>query len=76
MSTVERLDEAGDFIRDRLGSRARPRGAVVLGSGLGRFAEELDEPHAIPYGEIPGFPRATVRGHAGKLVSGNVRGAA
>lgn len=51
--------------------------AVVLGSGLSEYAAGLPEAVAVPYSEIPGFPRPTVSGHAGTLVSadfGNVRG--
>jgi purine-nucleoside phosphorylase len=52
----------------------RPRIAVVLGSGLGAFAEELTDSIAIPYSEIPGFPQSTAIGHAGKLVLGTIDG--
>jgi len=47
-----------------------PKVAVVLGSGLGGFVEEVKRVVEIPYGELPGFPRPTVRGHAGKLILG------
>jgi purine-nucleoside phosphorylase len=50
----------------------RPRIAVVLGSGLGAFAEELADRVEIPYGEIPGWPVSTAVGHAGKLVFGKL----
>ena len=49
-----------------------PTVAVVLGSGLGAFAEELTDALAIPYGEIPGWPVSTAIGHAGKLVFGRL----
>jgi purine-nucleoside phosphorylase len=52
----------------------RPSAAVVLGSGLGAFAETLDNPTAIPYGDIPGWPQSTAVGHAGKLVVGTIDG--
>ncbi len=52
----------------------RPRCAVVLGSGLGAFAEELSDSVSIPYSDIPGFPEATAVGHAGKLILGKVDG--
>ena len=55
-------------------TRAEPRIAVVLGSGLGAFADELADATAIPYSEIPGWPAATAAGHAGKLVFGNLNG--
>ncbi len=50
----------------------RPKIAVVLGSGLGGFAEELSDRREIPYTEIPGWPRSTAIGHAGKLVFGRI----
>lgn len=50
----------------------RPRVAVVLGSGLGGFAADVQTVAAIPYGELPGFPQTTVGSHAGKLILGHV----
>ncbi len=47
-----------------------PRVAVVLGSGLGAFADTLENPSTIPYADIPGWPKSTAIGHAGKLVAG------
>jgi purine-nucleoside phosphorylase len=58
----------------RLGGRAVPTIGVILGSGLGRLAEELEGAVAIPYGEIPHFPVSTVPGHAGRLVVGSLDG--
>ena len=49
-----------------------PRVAVVLGSGLGAFADELADPIAIPYSEVPGWPQSTAAGHSGKLVFGRI----
>src|SRR5580658_6938901 len=49
-----------------------PRVAVVLGSGLGAFADELTDPIVIPYPEIPGWPVSTAAGHSGKLVFGKL----
>lgn len=46
--------------------------AIILGSGLGDFAEELAEPVILPYAEIPHFPVSTVAGHAGRLVCGKL----
>jgi len=61
--------EAADFIRSRFD---RPIStAVVLGSGLGAFADEIEDAVRIPYEEIPGFARSTVEGHAGQLVLGS-----
>lgn len=53
-------------------TKLRPRIALVLGSGLGAFADDLTDSVAIPYEKIPGFPRSTAIGHAGQLVIGNV----
>ncbi len=64
------IAEAVQFLESR--TVRRPRVAVVLGSGLGAFADELAEPFAIPYGEIPGWPCSTAIGHAGKLVFGKI----
>lgn len=52
--------------------RFKPKVAVVLGSGLGSFADEVEPVAAIPYGELPGFPPTTVGSHAGRLVLGTV----
>src|SRR5271157_3720510 len=51
-----------------------PRVGVVLGSGLGAFAEALVNQTAIPYSDIPGWPQSTAIGHAGKLVVGTIDG--
>lgn len=64
--------EAAEFIASR--STVRPAVAVVLGSGLGGFADSLAEATTIPYSEIPGWPQSTAIGHAGKLVVGTVDG--
>ena len=70
-SLYERAEHAARTIRARL-TAAEPRIAIVLGSGLGGFADDFDEPVRIPYNEIPGFPRSTVEGHTGRLVAGKV----
>lgn len=64
----DRVEEAARMIRTR--HRADVSVALVLGSGLGAFADELQERVIIPYEEIPGFARSTVEGHAGRLVIG------
>jgi purine-nucleoside phosphorylase len=74
MKTVELLDQSCEFIRMRLGGRELPKVGVILGSGLGRLADELVDAVAIPYGEIPHFPVSTVHGHAGRLVVGRLPG--
>ena len=64
---------AAKSIHDRLGGIS-PDIAIVLGSGLGGLAEEIENAQRIPFGEIPGFPTATVMGHAGALVYGKLGG--
>jgi len=54
----------------------RPRVAIVLGSGLGAFAEQIEGATAIPFAEIPHFPQSTVPGHSGRLVIGTIGGTA
>jgi purine-nucleoside phosphorylase len=66
----ERAGEAAGFIYSQ--TALRPRIALVLGSGLGGFADEFDDATKIPYPEIPHFARSTAIGHAGNLVIGNV----
>ena len=66
----ERAEEAAASIRGRIG--VTPRVAVVLGSGLGSFADRVEQPVAIAYQEIPHFPRPTVEGHSGRMVVGTV----
>ena len=66
------IDAAAELVRGR--SSLEPRVAVVLGSGLGGFADELEEPVEIPYGEIAGWPVSTAIGHAGTLALGTVGG--
>jgi len=66
----ERAEHAARVIRAR--TKLEPRIALVLGSGLGGFADDFDEAVGVPYEEIPGFVRSTAQGHAGRLVIGKV----
>jgi purine-nucleoside phosphorylase len=66
----ERAEHAARIVRAR--TKLEPRIAIVLGSGLGGFADEFDEAVGIPYEEITGFARSTAQGHAGRLVIGKV----
>jgi purine-nucleoside phosphorylase len=68
MNIVEKIREAVTYVGSRI--RAKPQVAVVLGSGLGGFAESLSSRTAIPYSEIPHFPRSSVQGHSGSLIAG------
>jgi purine-nucleoside phosphorylase len=67
-----RAERAAKFVLAR--TRLRPRIGVVLGSGLGAFAEELEGATRVAYARIPGFPVSTVEGHAGQLVVGRTGG--
>jgi purine-nucleoside phosphorylase len=67
------IEEAAAAIRGRLDGRV-PTVAIVLGSGLGQFAERLEDAVRVPYGEIPHFPSPTVIGHSGELVAGRLAG--
>ncbi len=62
--------EAREYIAARIA--LRPHVGVVLGSGLGAFAEELADAVEIHYSDIPGWPSSTAIGHAGKLVAGKL----
>jgi purine-nucleoside phosphorylase len=68
----ERAEHAARTIRARFGEEVRI--ALVLGSGLGAFADDLEDAVAISYEEIPGFARPTVEGHTGRLVVGKIEG--
>ena len=72
MSYFDQVEEAASFLRGRLGEI--PSIAVVLGSGLGAFADRLADASAVPYTAIPHWPASTVVGHAGTLVRGVVGG--
>jgi xanthosine phosphorylase len=54
--------------------KAAPRVGIVLGSGLGGLADRIEDAVAIPYADLPGFPRPGVHGHAGRLVLGRLGG--
>jgi purine-nucleoside phosphorylase len=72
MNTVEKIREAVTYVGSRV--RAKPQVAVVLGSGLGGFAESLSDRTAIPFSAIPHFPRSSVQGHSGSLIAGTFQG--
>ncbi len=67
---MREIDEARRFLQARAGRQ--PRVGVVLGSGLGAFAAELDDCVALPYREIPHWPQPSAVGHAGELVFGTL----
>ena len=71
-----RIDGAAAFLRKSLGASFHPEAAIVLGTGLGGVAEEIERAKTIPYDAIPGFPVSTVEGHRGTLLAGTLRGRA
>jgi purine-nucleoside phosphorylase len=67
-----RLQEAAAVVSTRI--ERQPRLGIVLGSGLGLLADEVEDPAVMPYSEIPHFPVSTAPGHAGKLILGKFEG--
>jgi len=67
--------EAVDILRQRIPG-FQPRVAIVLGSGLGALADQINDAVTIAYRDLPGFPVSTVQGHAGELVCGTLGGVA
>jgi purine-nucleoside phosphorylase len=72
LHTLERIEAAVAVVRSRIG--VSPDIAIILGTGLGGLASVIDEPVAVEYGEIPGFPLSTVESHAGRLIAGSIWG--
>ncbi len=69
--TQNTIDEGAAAIRARLGGEF-PRTAIILGSGIGKFADRLEDAKSISYADIPGFSASTVAGHAGRLMIGRI----
>jgi purine-nucleoside phosphorylase len=69
---VTKVNEAAKYIEKHIGET--PKVAIVLGSGLGGIAEEVENKKSIPYEEIPNFPISTAPGHKGELVFGKLHG--
>ena len=70
-----RADQAAQYILGKLSAHPKlgvPKAAVVLGSGLGDFANDLKDSVVIPYQDIPSFPHSTAIGHAGRMVIGKL----
>lgn len=72
MIEYAQIQEAADYILGKL--KTKPEIGMVLGSGLGVLAEELENPISIPYEDIPHFPVSTVEGHHGRMVIGQLSG--
>jgi purine-nucleoside phosphorylase len=69
---MQKMNEAVSFIENKISFK--PQIGLILGSGLGELADEIQNPVAIDYSDIPHFPVSTVEGHAGKLVVGELNG--
>ena len=67
------LEEAAGVLRERLGNR-KPAVGIVLGSGLGPLAEQIEDAIIVPFGEIPHMKRSTATGHKGRFVCGELGG--
>jgi len=65
-----KIAESVEFINKK--SKIKPKIAIILGTGLGRLAEDIEEKEIIPYSEIPNFPISTVQSHSGNLVLGKL----
>ena len=73
MSILETIYAASDYVKTRMEGR-QPLVGIVLGSGLGKLADEIQDPIVIPYKDIPGFPVSTAIGHKGNFIVGTLSG--
>lgn len=67
----DKIQETVDFLKQRIGA-ARPKIAIILGSGLGALGDQIEDAVAIPYAEIPNFPSSDVKGHKNRLIVGRL----
>ena len=67
--TLRAIHAASDALVERMGGR-KPQIGIVLGSGLGMLADQIENPLVIPYSELPGFPVSTAIGHKGNFIVG------
>jgi len=75
MGLYEQIQETVTAVRARAPAEVKaPRVGIILGSGLGSFADRLSGAVSVPYAELPHFPSSSVPGHAGRLVLGTLRG--
>ena len=70
---IEKIHTAADYVTDVLAGR-KPEIGIVLGSGLGKLADQIEKPLVIPYKDIPGFPVSTAIGHKGNFIVGQLGG--
>ncbi|TCO79407.1 purine-nucleoside phosphorylase [Marinisporobacter balticus] len=72
MSLQIRIQQSAEYILDK--TKVHPEIGLILGSGLGAIADQIEDKEIYPYHEIPNFPVSTVEGHAGQLVIGTLEG--
>lgn len=70
---VKKIYEAAEYIKGKIGLAA-PFAGIVLGSGLGKLADKIENPVVVPYSEIPNFPLSTAQGHKGNFIAGYLGG--
>jgi purine-nucleoside phosphorylase len=73
MSLSDYIDDIKKFLVEH-GFPGKIEAAVILGSGLGGFGDEIERADSIPYADIPSFPQSTVEGHSGSLIIGEIKG--
>ena len=73
MNPLETIHAAARYVREKMGG-IQPVVGIVLGSGLGKLADEIENPLIIPYRDIPGFPASTAIGHKGNYIVGDLGG--
>lgn len=69
----EKIVEAADYLRGRIGGQ-KPEVGIILGSGLGKLADKIENAVAVSYKEVPGMPAATALGHKGNFIVGQLGG--
>ena len=72
-SRMTAIIEAADYMESRLGGR-KPQVGIILGSGLGKLADSIENPVVIPYTDVPNFVKSTAIGHKGNFISGTLGG--
>lgn len=70
---LAKINRAADYIRQRIAG-FEPETGIILGTGLGGFADRIEAVEVIDYKDIPEFPQSTVKGHAGRMIFGTVEG--
>lgn len=70
---IEKIHGAADYVKEAMAGR-QPEVGIVLGSGLGKLADQIGNPLIIPYKDIPGFPVSTALGHKGNFIVGTLGG--